>query len=148
MLGGGSAVSCETGIKRGFSCPTPSLLTRYIIWLLSKLLLDNTYSYRSFKEVLSYQIDTLQAFKHSAMAGTIDEENKAPLPYPDHSKPARSNSNKTSLSETQPDDLTDDLPSPPSETQPDDLPDDLPPPPYEKGEASDKGEEKMGSDRS
>jgi hypothetical protein len=80
--------------------------------------------YSSFNEVLLYQINTLQAFKYSAMPGQIDEENDMPRPYPNHKKPPRSN------------------PNPPSKSKP---PPYGPPPPYEKGEASEKGQEKMGS---
>jgi hypothetical protein len=92
------------------------------------LLLDNTHSYSSFNEILSYQIDTLQAFKHPAMPGHIDEMNEKPGPYPECKKPARPN----------PGQKPDGHPAPPYE----------PPPTYEEGETSEKGQEKMGSDGS
>jgi hypothetical protein len=98
------------------------------------LLLDNTHSYSSFNEILSYQIDTLQAFKHPAMPGHIDEMNEKPGPYPECKKPARPNPDQKPPSKSQPDGH----PAPPYE----------PPPTYEEGEASENGREKMGSDGS
>jgi hypothetical protein len=97
-------------------------------------LLDNTYSYSSFNEILLYQIDTLQVFKHPAMPRYIDKMNKIPRPYPECKKPVRPNPDQKPLSKSQPDGH----PAPPYE----------PPPIYEEGEASEKGQEKMGSDGS
>jgi hypothetical protein len=92
------------------------------------LLLDNTHSYSSFNEILSYQIDTLQVFKYSVMPGYIDEMNEKPGLYPEYKKPVRPNPGQ----------------------KPDSYPVPLYEPLliYEEGEMSEKGQEKMGLDRS